>query len=127
MVSTSIEELLASSSRLPLARVRRGLALLRRWLRGRPTFFELCPGRIARQLGEGHRAAVDLGYALRWWESRGYVKKIGENPARYLPTPKLLLVLYHYGCLVRDECDSNTACGLIGTRECPFLEGYEGW
>ena len=114
---------LASGSRLPLSRVKRGLALLRRWLRGRPTFFELVPGRIARQLGIGHGAAVDIGYALRWWENIGYVTKIGEDPARYLPTPKLAMVLEAYGCLGRDECDSVSACGLIGTRYCPFLQG----
>ena len=122
--SASSSKRLASNSRFPLARAKRGLALLRRWLRGRPTFFELSPSRIARQLGLGHGAAVDIGYALRHWERLGYVIRVSENPARYLPSPKLILRLYHYGCPERKECDSNSACGLIGTAECPFLEGY---
>jgi hypothetical protein len=34
------------------------------------------------------------------------------------------VILENYGCLERDECDSNSACGLIGTPYCPFLQYY---
>ena len=63
---------------------------------------------------------------MRFWESLGYVVKLSDKPARYCPTDTLIEILYTFGCLERIECDSITACGLIGTRECPFLVGYGG-
>ena len=110
------------------ARTRRGLVLLRMWMRKHWDWgLEISPGRVARDLGLGSGAATDIGYALSSLARRGYAEKIGEHPARYLLTPLFFMVVENHGCLVRDECDSNTACGLIGTKECPFLEGYEGW
>ena len=126
LVSTYTTRGLAQRSRLPLSRVKRGLKLLRIWLRSRPGFYEIRPKTVVRQLKLGHGAAVDIGYALRFWENQGYAIKVRNSPAAYLATAKLVLVLEIHGCLERKDCDSGTACGLIGTRECPFLVGYGG-
>ena len=86
----------------------------------------LSPRRVVKDLGLGHGAAVDVGYALRHWERIGYAVRVREHPACYYATSKLIIVLYWHGCLERTECDSNSACGLIGTKHCPFLKGYGG-
>ena len=118
---------LAHGSMLPLARVRRGLELLRVWMAKCWDWWScLSPGRIARDLGLGHGDAVNIGYALRFWERLGYVKKERNNPACYYAADRLVMTLHYYGCLEQDEENSDTACGLIGTLECPFLVGYGG-
>lgn len=118
---------LAHGSTLPLARVKRGLELLRAWMARRWDWWScLSPGRITRDLGLGHGDAVNIGYALRFWERLGYVENDRSNPACYYAANRLVVTLYYHGCLERSECDSNTACGLIGTLECPFLVGYGG-
>ncbi len=116
----------SSYSVLPLARVRRGLGALREWLRLYGAVFEIKPGKVAERLGLGHSGAIDVGYALRWWERLGYAVRLPGKRARYLVTDKLLLILEAHGCLERHSCDHESACGLIGTVSCPFLEGYEG-
>ena len=119
--------LLRARTRIVDARTRRGLELLRKWMSLYWSWWgEFRPKRIARDLGLPNKAATDIGYALSSLARRGYVLKIGSHPARYIITPLFAIVLENHGCLERRECDSGTACGLIGTWECPFLVGYGG-
>jgi len=127
--AVSIRGVLAGFSRvsegsvMPGKRVVRGLRLLRMWMRRHPDFFYLRPGAIARELGLGRGAAVDIGYALRYWEKIGLAARDRESRARYIPLHRLIYKIETYGCLGYDECPSEAPCGLTGTQECPFLVG----
>jgi hypothetical protein len=126
-LTTPIIERALLARRSTLSRARRGLRVLRTWMARYWSWeLEISPRRVARDLGLGHGAASDLGYALRSLEDRGFAKKVASHPARYLLAQSFLTAVGLYGCLERSECDSSTACSLIGTAACPFLEGYGG-
>ena len=116
---------LARGSRLRSKRVKRGLWLLRQWMMHEKEFFELQPRRIAKDLGLGHSGAIDIGYALRYWERMGFVIRENHRAARYTPLPRLYLIFENHGCHARLSC-IDASCGLVGTRMCPFLEGIDG-
>ena len=81
--------------------------------------------RILRELGleDNHRNRTLIGWALNHLASNGYVEKWsnGRNKAYHL-TDKLYEHLRAYPCLKGCESDSSI-CGLLGTLECPFLQG----
>lgn len=122
-------------SQRPPATLLLGLKALLAYLRlegNRP--ISLRPKSIAKRLAgrisgspDRHYLETALGHALRDLEERGYVFRAGRGrPARYIMKPRLTEILETYGCNKRWECDKESACGLIGTPECPFLVGYGG-